>query len=51
MKLLTSLIQGLHFTIGIRTPPPEQLRTVAIVWVVSMVAIVAMLFLLLRYAF
>jgi len=51
MRLLTSLIEALHYAIGIRTPPPEQLRTIAIVWLVSMLAIVATLFLLLRYAF
>lgn len=51
MKFLTSLIEGLHYTIGIRTPPPEQVRTIAIVWVVSIAAIVGTLFLLLRYAF
>ena len=35
MKFLAGLIEGLHYTIGIRTPPPEQLRTIAIVWLVS----------------
>jgi len=51
MKFLTSLIEGLHYTIGIRTPPPEQLRIIAIVWLVSIVVIVGTLFLLLKYAF
>ena len=51
MKFLASLIEGLHYTIGIRTPPPEQLRTIAIVWLVSIVTIVLTLFLLLKYAF
>ena len=51
MRFLTSLIEGLHYTIGIRTPPPEQLRTIAIVWLVSIVTIVVTLFLLLKYAF
>ena len=51
MKFLTSLIEGLHYTLGIRTPPPEQLRTIAIVWLVSIVAIAGTIFLLLKYAF
>ena len=51
MRFLTSLIEGLHYTIGIRTPPPEQLRTIAIVWLVSIVVIVVTIFLLLKYAF
>ena len=51
MKFLTSLIEGLHYTIGIRTPPPEQLRKIAIVWLVSILTIVGTLFLLLKYAF
>ena len=51
MKFLASLIEGLHYTIGIRTPPPEQLRTIAIVWLVSIATIVLTLFLLLKYAF
>jgi hypothetical protein len=51
MRFLTSLIEGLHYTIGIRTPPPEQLRKIAMVWLVSIVTIVATLFLLLKYAF
>ncbi len=51
MRFLTSLIEGLHYTIGIRTPPPEQLRKIAIVWLASIVVIVATIFLLLKYAF
>jgi len=51
MRFITSLIEGLHYTIGIRMPPPEQLRTIAIVWLVSILTIVATLFLLLKYAF
>ena len=51
MRFITSLIEGLHYTIGIRTPPPDQLRTIAIVWLVSIVTIVLTLFLLLKYAF
>ena len=51
MRFLTSLIEGLHYTIGIRTPPPEQLRKIAIVWLVSIVTIVGTILLLLKYAF
>ena len=51
LRFLTSLIEGLHYTIGIRTPPPEQLRKIALVWLISILAIVATLFVLLKYAF
>ena len=51
MRFLVSLIEGLHYTIGIRTPPPEQVRKIAIVWLVSIVTIVATILLLLKYAF
>jgi len=51
MRFLASLIEGLHYTIGIRTPPPEQVRKIAIVWLVSIVTIVATILLLLKYAF
>jgi len=51
MKFLVSLIEGLHYTIGIRTPPVEQMRTIAIVWLVSIVVIVGTLFVLLVYVF
>jgi hypothetical protein len=51
LKFITSLIEGLHYTIGIRTPPPEQLRKIAIIWLVSIVVIVGTIFLLLKYAF
>jgi hypothetical protein len=51
MKFLASLIEGLHYTIGIRTPPPDQLRKIAIVWVVSILTIVGTILLLLKYAF
>jgi hypothetical protein len=47
MKLLTNIIMALHYTIGIRTPPPEEMRKVAIVWVVSAVCILATLVVLL----
>lgn len=51
LRLLTSLIEALHYTIGIRTPPPDQVRKIALVWLISMVTIVLTLFLLLKYAF
>ncbi|MEO8597501.1 MAG: hypothetical protein ABI759_29555 [Candidatus Solibacter sp.] len=51
MKFLVDLIEGLHFAIGIRTPPREQVRTIAIVWLVSIVVIVGTLFVLLVYVF
>jgi len=51
MKFLTSLIEGLHYTVGIRVPPPEQVRKIAIIWLVSIAVIAITMYLLLRYAF
>jgi hypothetical protein len=51
MKFLTSMIVGLHYTIGIRPPPAEQMRKIAIVWILSVVVILATLILLLVYVF
>ena len=51
MKFLTDVINGLHNTIGISTPPPEKVRAAALIWLASIVVIVGVLYVLLRYAF
>jgi hypothetical protein len=33
MKFLTGLVRGLHMTIGIHTPPPEQEALYVFVWI------------------
>lgn len=49
MNLLTSLINGLHNTIGISTPPPDKVVWAAAIWVVSIGFIVLVLFVLLEF--
>lgn len=49
MKFLTSLLNGLHNTIGISTPPPDKVLWAAAIWVVSALFIVGVLFVLLEY--
>ena len=51
VRFLTGLLTGLHYTIGISTPTPEQVRRAVIVWIVSVVVIVDLLFSLLRWVF
>ena len=51
VKFLTSLITGLHYTIGISTPTPDQVRRAVLAWIASMVIIVDVLFSLLRWVF
>jgi hypothetical protein len=47
-KLFSAMIGVLHKTIGITLPSPEKERTVAVIWIASMVGIGdGMLFLLL----
>jgi hypothetical protein len=47
-KLFSGMIGVLHKTIGITLPSPEQERTVAVIWIASMIVIGdGMLFLLL----
>ena len=48
---LTSFITALHYTIGISTPTQEQVRRAVIIWIVSMVIIVDILFSLLVWVF
>jgi hypothetical protein len=51
MKFLEDLIKGLHYSIGISTPPPDKVRTAALIWLVSMLIIIGVLALLLLYVF
>jgi hypothetical protein len=51
MKLLTDVINGLHYTIGINSPPPEKVRAAALIWLASIVVVVGVLYVLFRYAF
>jgi hypothetical protein len=48
---LGSLIDGLHKSIGITAPTPNQIRWVVVVWLVSMVVIVDMMLFLFAYVF
>jgi hypothetical protein len=50
MRFLIGLVRGLHMTIGIHTPPPDQERLYVFVWIgiiVFMAAGLALLFYLL----
>ncbi|MBZ5576013.1 MAG: hypothetical protein LAP40_05580 [Acidobacteriia bacterium] len=49
MKFLASLLNGLHNTIGISTPPPDKVVLAAAIWVGSALFILAVLFILLQY--
>jgi TRAP-type C4-dicarboxylate transport system permease large subunit len=51
VRFLTPLITGLHYTIGISTPTEAQVRRAVVIWIVSVVVIVDVLFSLLRWAF
>jgi hypothetical protein len=51
VQFLTGFITALHYTIGISTPTQEQVRRAVLVWIISIVIIVDMLFSLLRWAF
>ena len=48
---LTSFLSGLHYTIGISTPTQKQVRAAVVIWIISVVAIVDILFALLRWVF
>jgi hypothetical protein len=51
VKFLEDFIKGLHYSIGISTPPPDKMRTAALIWLISMLVIIGILVLLLRYVF
>lgn len=46
---LTNLITGLHYTIGITVPPPDQVHRAAVVWIISVVIIIDVLLALVRW--
>jgi hypothetical protein len=51
VKFLTGFITAVHYTIGISTPTEEQVRRAIIVWIVSVVLIVDVVFSLLRWVY
>jgi hypothetical protein len=51
VQFLTGFITALHYTIGISTPTQDQVRRAVLVWIISIVIIVDVLFSLLRWAF
>ena len=51
MKFLEDFITALHYSIGISTPPRDQVRRAALIWLISLVIIVGVLVLLLSYVF
>ena len=48
-KVQYEFITGLHYTIGISTPPQDQVGRMVIIWIVSVVVIVDMLYCLLLW--
>jgi hypothetical protein len=40
MKYLIAITRGIHSAVGITLPKPEQERTVAIIWLVTLVMLV-----------
>jgi hypothetical protein len=48
---LSGLIDGLHYALGISTPTPAQVRRAVVIWIVSILVIVDMLFSLLRWVY
>ena len=51
LKPLAGFITGLHYTVGITTPTPQQIRRATAIWAVSILIIVDMLFALVRWVF
>jgi len=51
VKLMSGFITGLHYTVGISTPTPNQVRRAVLYWIASVVIIVDVLFALLRWVF
>jgi hypothetical protein len=51
VRFLTGFITALHYTIGISTPTQNQVRNAVIVWIVSVVIIVDVLYCLLLWVF
>jgi len=48
MRFLVKVMRGLHLTIGISTPPPEQERFYVFVWLAIGAVLVALFFVMLR---
>jgi hypothetical protein len=40
VQFVGNMLDNLHKTLGITTPPPEQTRTIALVWIGSTIIIV-----------
>lgn len=51
MKYASSLLHGLHGTIGISAPTPKQVRGAVLLWILSLALIVDVLWLMLQYVF
>jgi hypothetical protein len=51
VTFLTSFITGLHYTIGISTPTPAQVRRAALIWIACVLIIVDVLYVLLLFVF
>jgi hypothetical protein len=49
VRFLTGFITALHYTIGISTPTQNQVRNAVIVWIVSVIVIVDVLYCLLLW--
>jgi hypothetical protein len=43
MRFLVSLTKGIMLAIGITLPRPEQEKTVAIIWVIAFIAMIAII--------
>ena len=51
VKFIAPLMHGLHGTIGITAPTPEQVRTAVAVWIVLVLAICDGLYAMFLYVF
>jgi hypothetical protein len=51
-RLYTGLLDALHITVGITTPPPQKLRQVVLIWLATILFLVdGLLFLLVFLTF
>lgn len=50
-KFVTAFLHGLHGTIGITAPTPNQVRWALVVWIASIAVIVDVLWLMMIYVF
>jgi len=51
VKFILPLLQGIHGTMGITTPSPEQIRSAVAVWIVLLLAICDVLYAMYLYVF